>query len=59
MNEETRISLERADILKHKIDDYMFARKSISRGLELEDVIQGRKKKILSILNGTEDFLIE
>ncbi|MBS5788421.1 MAG: glutamate 2,3-aminomutase [Clostridioides difficile] len=55
MNEETRISLERADVLKHKIDDYMLARKSISRGLELEDVIQGRKKKILSILNGTEE----
>jgi len=55
MNEETRVSLERADILKHKIDDYMLARKSISRGLELEDVIQGRKKKILNILNGTEE----
>lgn len=55
MNEETRISLERADVLKHKIDDYMLARKSISRGLELEDVIQRRKKKILSILNGTEE----
>lgn len=55
MNEETRVSLERADVLKHKIDDYMLARKSISRGLELEDVIQGRKKKILNILNGTEE----
>ncbi|WP_330369397.1 glutamate 2,3-aminomutase [Metaclostridioides mangenotii] len=55
MNEETRISLERAETLKHKIDDYMLARKSISRGLEKKEEIQGRKRKILNILNGTEE----
>jgi glutamate 2,3-aminomutase len=55
MNEENRISLERAETLKHKIDDYMFARKLISRGLEKKEEIQGRKRKILNILNGTEE----
>ena len=36
MNEQTRISLERAAELKSKIDDYIQARKTINRGLEME-----------------------
>lgn len=55
MNEQTRISLERATELKSKIDDYIQARKTINRGLEKEEEINKRKQKILSILNGTEE----
>ena len=51
-----KISLERAAILKTRIDDYLIARKSIKKGLDPEIAKDNkkRKQKILKILNATE-----
>ncbi|MTI49352.1 MAG: glutamate 2,3-aminomutase [Firmicutes bacterium] len=49
------ISLQRADELKSKINDYLEARENIQKGLELEEEFQKSKENILNILGGTEE----
>ena len=51
MNEQTRISLERAAELKSKIDDYIQARKTINRGLEKEEEINNRCRYFIKNYN--------
>ena len=48
------ISLERADTLKSRIDDYLEARKHIDKGLEQTKNINARKARILKVLDATE-----
>lgn len=55
MNEQTRISLERAAQLKSRIEDYIQVRSKIPKGLEKEEEINERKQKILQMLGGTEE----
>ncbi|MGX4600663.1 glutamate 2,3-aminomutase [Faecalimicrobium sp. JNUCC 81] len=54
MNEQTKISLERASQLKSRIEDYISIKSSIPKGIEKQEEIEGRKKKILEILGGNE-----
>ncbi|MEF9992369.1 MAG: glutamate 2,3-aminomutase [Romboutsia sp.] len=54
MNEQTRISLERAAQLKSRIEDYTRIRESIPKGLEQESEKNKRKKLILEVLGATE-----
>ena len=55
MNEQTRISLERAAQLKSRIEDYIQVRSKTPKGLEKEEEINERKQKILQMLGGTEE----
>ncbi|SET67615.1 lysine 2,3-aminomutase [Natronincola peptidivorans] len=56
MNTEGReTSLKRAAELKGRIDDYLEARKEIDKGLEMQEALEARKKKILELLGGTEE----
>ncbi|MFW5893057.1 MAG: glutamate 2,3-aminomutase [Bacillota bacterium] len=48
------VSLKRAETLRHRIDDYLEAKQSIPLGLEIQDVLDARKKRILEVLGGTE-----
>ncbi|SHH13585.1 glutamate 2,3-aminomutase [Tepidibacter thalassicus] len=54
-NKKKQISLQRAKELKSRIEDYIEARKHIPKGLEKKSELEERKKKILSILGGTEE----
>ncbi|WP_330362527.1 hypothetical protein [[Clostridium] dakarense] len=45
MNEETKISLERASQLKSRIEDYISIKSSIPKGIEKQKEIESRKKK--------------
>lgn len=54
MNEQTKISLERAAQLKSRIEDYISIKSSIPKGIEKKDEIESRKKRILEILGGSE-----
>ncbi|MFP4078532.1 MAG: glutamate 2,3-aminomutase [Candidatus Izemoplasmataceae bacterium] len=49
------VSLKRAETLRHRIDDYLEAKQSIPLGLEIQDVLDARKKRILEVLGGTEE----
>lgn len=49
------ISIKRAQELKSRIDDYLFKKEKIDKGLEKKDEIAERKKVILEVLNGTEE----
>ncbi|MBN2540697.1 MAG: glutamate 2,3-aminomutase [Bacilli bacterium] len=55
MKTSREISLERAKVLKTRIDDYLEAKKSIPKGWEQSEVIQKRKQNILTILDATEE----
>lgn len=56
MNKRKRdISLKRAEELKSKIDDYIIAKQSISKGLEKELELETRKNLILNILGADEE----
>ncbi|MFW5914085.1 MAG: glutamate 2,3-aminomutase [Bacillota bacterium] len=48
------VSLKRAETLKHRIDDYLEAKRTIPLGLEIQDVLDSRKQRILEVLGGTE-----
>ena len=50
-----QISLQRADELKGRIEDFLEARKSISTGISKEDVLKERKNRILHIYSATEE----
>lgn len=53
-NESKRISKERANQLKSRISDYTKIVSSIPKGLENEEIINERKKRILEVLGGSE-----
>src|SRR5690554_3695041 len=55
MNEKRKISLQRADELQSRIDDFLEARQNIPKGLELDELLKERKEKVLSVLGGTEE----
>lgn len=56
MNAKSKtISLERAAELKSRIQDYLDVKDDIPKGLELTEVLNERKRKILELLGGTED----
>ncbi|MGO1713306.1 MAG: glutamate 2,3-aminomutase [Senegalia sp. (in: firmicutes)] len=48
-------SLKRADELKRTIDDYLNIRKSIPKGLDLENEYQKNKNHILKVLDANEE----
>lgn len=55
MNEKNKISLERASVLKSRIEDYIKIKDTIPRGLKSTDEIESRKRKILEVLNASEE----
>lgn len=55
MNKQKEISLQRAQELKSRIEDYTQIKSSIPKGIEKQGEINKRKQHILSILEGTED----
>ena len=52
-----QIALERADELKHRIQDYLDVKDSIPRGMapKQQEVFDDNKRKILTLLKATED----
>lgn len=54
MNENNKVSLERASQLKSRIEDYIKIKDTIPTGIKNEESIQYRKRKILEVLNATE-----
>lgn len=54
MNENNKVSLERASQLKSRIEDYIKIKDTIPTGIKNEESIQYRKRKILDVLNATE-----
>ncbi|HHZ17643.1 MAG TPA: glutamate 2,3-aminomutase [Peptococcaceae bacterium] len=52
--DKKRISLKRAAELKGRIADFLEIRATIPKGLEAAEILAGRKRKILQVLNGTE-----
>lgn len=50
-----KASLERAEVLRKSIDDYLKIRDSIPKGLELEDEYKKNKKHILKVLKANEE----
>ncbi|HHX51388.1 MAG TPA: glutamate 2,3-aminomutase [Clostridia bacterium] len=55
VEEKRQISRWRAQELKEKIEDYLEAREKIPAGLERAQQVEVRKKRILSLLGGTEE----
>jgi len=55
MKSKKDISLERAKVLKSRIQDYLEARKFIPKGLEKQEEILRRKQRILNILDAKEE----
>ncbi|WP_227763139.1 glutamate 2,3-aminomutase [Zhaonella formicivorans] len=53
--EKRQIALRRAAELKSRISDYLQVKDKIVCGLEIERELEDRKKRILSILGGTEE----
>ncbi len=54
MKTKREISLERARVLKTRIQDYLEARAYIPKGLEKTEINKKRKEEILKIMNATE-----
>ncbi|MBI9008790.1 MAG: glutamate 2,3-aminomutase [Tenericutes bacterium] len=55
MKTKRQVSLARSKELKSRIADYLEAKKSISKGLEMEPIFIKRKKEILKILEAKEE----
>lgn len=55
MNEKNKISLERASELKSRIEDYIKIKNTIPTGIQNEESIRNRKRKILEVLNAKEE----
>jgi lysine 2,3-aminomutase len=49
------ISLERAEVLKSRIEPYLEARENIITGLKQQDIIKARQEKIKEILGATDE----
>ncbi len=54
-SKQREISLQRADELKSRIDDYLEARQSIPKGLGMKSELTKRKETILRVLGGTDE----
>ncbi len=54
-NESRQISLNRANELKSRIEDYLVAKKNITVGLDQQEQIEQKKQELLKLLGGTED----
>ncbi len=50
-----QVSIERAEELKGRIEDFLEARKRIPKGMDLEAEFIKRKNKILEVLDATEE----
>jgi type I restriction-modification system DNA methylase subunit len=50
-----QISLERAEVLKTRIDPYLEAREEIPLGLDLQDEIRERQENLKAYFNATEE----
>ncbi|MEY8353117.1 glutamate 2,3-aminomutase [Lachnospiraceae bacterium 54-53] len=50
-----QVSLERAEELKGRIEDFLEARKRIPRGMDMGETFEKRKNKILDVLGATEE----
>ena len=55
MKNNNQISLQRAEVLKSRIQDYTDTKESIPKGLENQEEILKRKAKILEVLGGNKD----
>lgn len=55
ITKQRKESLKRAEDLRGAIDDYLNIRKSIPKGLDLEDKYQENKKHILKVLNADDN----
>ncbi|EOD00517.1 glutamate 2,3-aminomutase [Caldisalinibacter kiritimatiensis] len=55
ISEKRKVSLERAEELKSRIEDYLDERDKVAKGLEMTDEFTAAKERILKILGGTEE----
>ncbi|RDY26928.1 glutamate 2,3-aminomutase [Romboutsia weinsteinii] len=55
VSEQTKISLQRAEELKSRIEDYIQIKPSIPKGIERKEEINARKARILEVLGATEE----
>lgn len=55
LKEKRTISLERAEVLKRKIEDYSVKKELIKTGFTNKEVIQENKNRIMEILGATEE----
>ncbi len=54
-NSKREVSLQRAQELKSRIDEFLRVRDEIPKGLEMKDTIRQRKEKIMKVLDATEE----
>ncbi|WP_312425908.1 glutamate 2,3-aminomutase [Lacrimispora sp.] len=54
-SKKQQVSIERAEELKGRIEDFLEARKRIPKGMDLEEEFVKRKTRILEILDATEE----
>ncbi len=54
-SKKQQVSIERAEELKGRIEDFLEARKNILKGMDLEEEFIKRKTKILEVLDATEE----
>ncbi|WP_349948155.1 glutamate 2,3-aminomutase [Lacrimispora sp. BS-2] len=54
-SKKRQVSIERAEELKGRIEDFLEARKGIPKGMDLEKEFIKRKAKILEVLDATEE----
>lgn len=52
---EREIALQRAEVLKSRIQDYLDVKEQIADGFQRQELINRQKAKVLSILQGTEE----
>ncbi len=54
-SKKQQVSIERAEELKGRIEDFLEARKRIPKGMDLEEEFIKRKTRILKVLDATEE----
>lgn len=54
LEKKRKVSLERAQELKSRINDYLEARKEIKTGIDIDDKVQERKERIKKFFGATE-----
>lgn len=54
-SKKQQVSIERAEELKGRIEDFLEARKRIPKGMDLEEEFIKRKTRILEVLDATEE----
>lgn len=55
ISKKQQVSIERAEELKGRIEDFLEARKRIPKGMDLEEEFIKRKTRILEVLDATEE----